>query len=165
MSSYQANTTESLKESKETGIVEQSSISPSMASFSTAVQPTIERHPTPEIINPLDRPSSPEPQSDLHAPFADPESQGSELSMHDALETISFSLSSSRTPTIRDTNAEDDNISTISDWTDAFETQSRAESDLSSAEEFDSDSDSDVVSDAESEASWARVRSRGVGVH
>ena len=45
----------------------------------------------------------------------------------------------------------------MSDWTEAFDNQTDSEG-LS-----DIDSDSDVVSDVESEASWARVRSRGVG--
>ena len=83
--------------------------------------------------------------------------------MHDALESLSLSRSSSRTLTLQDiNNMEDDNISTISDWTDAFETQSQTGSELQSGDDFDSESD--VVSDAESEASWARVRNRGVGV-
>ena len=85
--------------------------------------------------------------------------------MHDALESLSLSSTSSRTLTLQDipNHQDDDTISTISDWTDAFETQSQTESELQSGDDFDSESD--VVSDAESDASWARVRSRGVGVH
>lgn len=87
--------------------------------------------------------------------------------MHSALDSLSLSRSSSRTLTFQgDTNVnahDDDNISTMSDWTDAFETQSQTESEVHSGDEYDTESD--VVSDAESEASWARVRTRGVGFH
>jgi hypothetical protein len=46
----------------------------------------------------------------------------------------------------------------MSDWSDAFDNQTESEV------QTNLDSDEDVISDAESEASWARVRSsRGVG--
>jgi hypothetical protein len=114
-----------------------------------------------ELDNPLDRPSSPE----LRNPFEDAEEEQSELhvaepvaepaeSIHEDLEDIPLSRTSSHTFF---SAAEDDG--SMSDWTEAFD--NRSESGAGS----DVDSDSDVISDAESEASWARIRSRGVGVN
>ena len=66
------------------------------------------------------------------------------------LESVPLSRTSSHTLSFH----RDDDENSMSDWTEAFDqTESEGPSDI--------DSDSDVVSDAESEASWARVRSRG----
>jgi hypothetical protein len=98
--------------------------------------------PPPVLINPLDRPSSP-----TLNPFNDPSEF---LSIRSSLSSHTLTMASPHLP------AQDDAVSTISDWTDAFESASEAQSPYNS--------DSDVVSDAESEASWARV-SRTAGVH
>jgi hypothetical protein len=111
-----------------------------------------------DLINPLDRPSSPE----LQNPFSDSEAMEVESShvpepvleseaMHEDLESIPLSRTSSHTLIF---HGDDDSMS---DWTEAFDNRSETEGGS------DVDSDSDVISDAESEASWARVRSRGVG--
>jgi hypothetical protein len=103
----------------------------------------------PELINPLDRPSSPEPSED---PFVDPEP----ATANDELESIPLSRTTSHTLSFH--SGDDEN--SMSDWTEAFDNQSDSDGPI------DIDSDSDIVSDAESEASWARVRSsssRGVG--
>lgn len=101
--------------------------------------------PRPEIhlINPLDRPSSPTTSN----PFMDP------------LETHSTSAALSRTTSSHTLSLQEEEYdnNSMSDWTDAFEQQTESEG------PSDMDSESDVVSDAESEASWARVRSRAVG--
>jgi hypothetical protein len=141
---------------------ENSDINPYMASSEITLQ-----QPFPEdLINPLDRSSSPDPQN----PFADPsESQSipptqteidpSESHYEDA-ESTPLSRSSSRTMSLHD-NAIDhsdiEDLNSMSDWTEAFDNNTDTEG------LTDVDSDSDVVSDAESEASWARVRSRGLG--
>jgi hypothetical protein len=101
----------------------------------------------PELINPLDRPSSPEPEEN---PFHNPELE---------LESIPLSRSTSHTLSFRH-DTEDDDQNSMSDWTEAFDNHSETDGTI----DYDSDSDSDVVSDAESEASWAQVRSsRSVG--
>lgn len=100
----------------------------------------------PDLVNPLDRPSSPEPEP-VEDPFADP------IIPPEELESIPLSRTTSHTLSLH----RDDDENSMSDWTEAFDNQTDLEG-LS-----DIDSDSDVVSDAESEASWARVRSRSVG--
>jgi hypothetical protein len=100
----------------------------------------------PDLINPLDRPATPESQN----PFEDPEPQ----SIPEDIESISMSRTTSHTLSLQQ---QDDEENSMSDWTEAFDNQTESEG------LTDVDSDSDVVSDAESEASWARVRSRGVG--
>jgi hypothetical protein len=106
------------------------------------------RSPSPitEIINPLDRPSSPDPFADPQPSFslpyqAPPESQSEQ---DEDMESVALS---------RTTGREDDEHS-MSDWTEAFDTPAGSEAEGS---DFDGD-ESDVMSDAESEASWARVR-------
>lgn len=111
--------------------------------------------PIPEIINPLDRPASPD--LDFHNPFADPyphaehildtqteQSEAQTPQDNEDMESIAVSRTTGR--------EEDEN--SMSDWTEAFD--NATESELG---DFDGEeSESDVVSDAESEASWARVR-------
>jgi hypothetical protein len=99
-----------------------------------------------DLINPLDRPSSPELEP-IENPFADP------IVLPEDLESIPLSRTTSHTLSLH----RDDDENSMSDWTEAFDNQTDSEG-LSEI-----DSDSDVVSDVESEASWARVRSRGVG--
>jgi len=126
-------------------------------------QPDTEPRPELELINPLDRPSSPDPESDQN-PFLDPphSETNADNDEDEDVSSIPLSRPSSRTSS-RTASIHEDDMNSMSDWTEAFDNQS--ESDAHS----DFDSDSDVVSDAESEASWARVRtsstSRGVGVN
>ena len=101
------------------------------------------RPSTPELINPLDRPSTPDTD-----PFADPQANG-----EPEIESLPMSRTTSHTLSLHP----EDDINSMSDWTEAFENQTESEG------PSDVDSDSDVVSDAESEASWARVRSGGIG--
>lgn len=113
-----------------------------------------------EIINPLDRPSSPDPE--LHQnPFLDPPQTESHVNDDEDLSSIPLSRTSSRTASVRE-----DDMNSMSDWTEAFDNHSESSG---GDDHSDFDSDSDVVSDAESEASWARVRtssnSRGMGVN
>jgi len=115
----------------------------------------------PELINPLDRPSSPTPES--ADPFADPagseiqESATRESQYVDAEESVPMSRSTSHTLSI---GAADDETNSMSDWTEAFDNDT--ESEVHSDNE--AESESDIMSDAESEASWARVRgSRNAG--
>jgi hypothetical protein len=115
----------------------------------------------PELINPLDRPSSPTPE--LTDPFADPagsdiqESETRESQYVDAEESVPMSRSTSHTLSI---DAADDETNSMSDWTEAFDNDT--ESEVHSDNE--TESESDLMSDAESEASWARVRgSRNAG--
>jgi hypothetical protein len=112
-----------------------------------------------ELINPLDRPSSPTPE--LEDPFADPamsdiqESETHESQYVDAEESVPMSRTSSHTLSI---DAADDETNSMSDWTEAFDNDT--ESEVNS----DTETESDIMSDAESEASWARVRgSRNAG--
>jgi hypothetical protein len=100
----------------------------------------------PDLINPLDRPSTPESQN----PFEDPEPQP----IPEDIESVPMSRTTSHTLSLQQ---QDDENNSMSDWTEAFDNQTESEV------LTDVDSDSDVVSDAESEASWARVRSRSVG--
>ena len=114
---------------------------PSIREASTPVQSPSD---VPELINPLDRPSSPDPP-----PYTEP------LNTTEDLESIPLSRTSSHTLSLH--NADEEN--SMSDWTEAFE---GTESELAS----DFESDGDIVSDAESETSWAHVRSsRGVGMN
>jgi hypothetical protein len=114
-----------------------------------------------ELVNPLDRPSSPE----LQNPFADAEEVQSAPEVADPIPELAESVQEdlediplSRTSSHTFFSAVEDDGS-MSDWTEAFD--NRSESGAGS----DIDSDSDIISDAESEASWARIRSRGVGVN
>ena len=123
-------------------------------------QPEPEPQPELELINPLDRPSSPDPESHQN-PFLDPPYPETNADDDDDVSSIPLSRTSSRTASVHE-----DDMNSMSDWTEAFDNHS--ESSVGDAHS-DFDSDSDVVSDAESEASWARVRtssgSRGVGVN
>jgi len=124
-------------------------------------QPEPEPQPELELINPLDRPSSPDPEPHQN-PFLDPPYPETNADHDDDdLSSIPLSRTSSRTASVHE-----DDMNSMSDWTEAFDNHS--ESSVGDAHS-DFDSDSDVVSDAESEASWARVRtssgSRGVGVN
>ena len=111
--------------------------------------------PIPELINPLDRPSSPD-----NDPFADPQPSFTlpyeaslkstmQSEQDDDMESVALSRTSGR---------EDDEHS-MSDWTEAFDTPAESEVEGS---DFDGE-ESDVVSDAESEASWARIRTNSSG--
>lgn len=100
----------------------------------------------PDLINPLDRPSTPESQNH----FIDLEPQ----SIPEDIESVPMSRTTSHTLSLQ---RQDDEINSMSDWTEAFDNQTESEM------LTDMDSDSEVVSDAESDASWARVRPRGVG--
>lgn len=104
---------------------------------------------TPDVINPLDRPSTPDPEP--QDPFLD-----AYTTMETDVESTLMSRTTSHTLSIQPEDEIDNN--SMSDWTEAFDnpTESEGPSDV--------DSDSDIISDAESEASWARIRSsRGVG--
>ena len=108
--------------------------------------------PVPEILNPLDRPSTPD--SDFHNPFADPHRDPESLAAEnrqqaddDDIQSIALSRTAGR---------EDDDTS-MSDWTEAFD--NATDSDIATEDFDDAETDAnDVDSDAESEASWARVR-------
>lgn len=142
-------------------LLEQSNINERIASSEITLQ-----QPAPEedIINPLDRPSSPEPPQN---PFTDPaeteylasreDIDPSESHYEDAVEDAEVNVSrpSSRTMSLHSFARGDDidDVNSMSDWTEAFDNNTDSEA------MTDVDSDSDVVSDAESEASWARVRS------
>ena len=145
---------------------EQSDTTQHLASSELTLQ-----HPAPEdLINPLDRPTSPEPQN----PFTDPsdlqfpasaEQDPSESHYEDA-ESSPLSRSSSRTLSLQASHhgaadhSDIEDMTSMSDWTEAFDDDTTTDTEGMT----DVDSDSDVVSDAESEASWARVRSsRGMG--
>lgn len=106
----------------------------------------------PELINPLDRPSSPTPE--LADPFADPtmsDIQESEIHGSQYVDAESYPMSRTSSHTLS-LDAADDDINSMSDWTEAFDNDT--ESELPS----DNESESDIMSDVESEASWARVR-------
>ena len=108
--------------------------------------------PIPEILNPLDRPSTPD--SDFHNAFADPRrdpeslpAEGDQQADDDDVQSITLSRTAGR----------EDDDSNMSDWTEAFD--NATDSDVGTEDFDDAESDeSDVVTDAESEASWARVR-------
>src|SRR5271156_56852 len=122
-------------------------------------QPPIidERSPTPELINPLDRPSSPDSlatnpfidATELIADQQDPESTNNNVEDNDS---IPLSRTTSHTLSF---HGGDDN--SMSDWTEAFDDDHVTESD-GPITDLDSDDDN-FISDAESDASWARVRS------
>jgi len=130
-------------------------------------QPEPEPRPQLELINPLDRPSSPDPES-YQNPFLDPphsEANADNNDDGDDVSSIPLSRPSSRASSHTASIHEDD-MNSMSDWTEAFDNHSESSG---RGAHSDFDSDSDVVSDAESEASWARVRtsssSRGMGVN
>jgi hypothetical protein len=115
-----------------------------------------QRSVTPELINPIDRAST--PALELEDPFADPAISESEVrgSQYEDAHSAPMSRATSHTLSIHEDAY--DEINSMSDWTEAFESESDGPT--------DPESDSDVVSDAESEASWARVRgSRSIGVN
>lgn len=144
--------------------MEHSDIAQHIASSEITLQ-----QPSPEdLINPLDRSSSPAPQIPLENPFTDPTDTAFDLSAdpseshYEDAESSPMSRTSTRTlslGSVRSAPDDIDEINSMSDWTEAFDNNTDTEG------LTDVDSDSDVVSDAESEASWARVRSRGVGYH
>jgi hypothetical protein len=136
-----------IPDTSEAPILDQRSVTPEL----------INQHPVvPELINPIDRPSTPE--LELEDPFADPAISESEVhgSQYEDAHSVPMSRNTSHTLSIHEDAY--DEINSMSDWTEAFESESEGLT--------DAESDSDVVSDAESEASWARVRgSRSVGVN
>ena len=121
---------------------------------------TVLPQPEPELINPLDRPSSPDPEPHQN-PFLDPPQPETFPDADDEVSSIPLSRTSSRTASIHE-----DDVNSMSDWTEAFDSHSETSGGDAHS---DFDTESDVVSDAESEASWARVRtsssSRGYGVN
>lgn len=113
-----------------------------------------QRSPTPELINPLDRPSSPD---SLSNPFLDAEETPSDhpdpesTNNNEDNESIPLSRTTSHTLSFHGDN------NSMSDWTEAFDSDHVTESE-GPITDIDTDDDN-FISDAESDASWARVRS------
>jgi len=123
--------------------------------------------PVPEILNPLDRPSSPD--SHFYNPFADPYPGPESLTAEhkraddDDIQSVALSRTAGREDddiqsiALSRTAGLEDDDSSMSDWTEPFD--NATDSDIATEDFDDAESDAnDVVSDAESEASWARVR-------
>jgi hypothetical protein len=90
-----------------------------------------------EPVNPLDRPSSPDPPS-----YHEHEEE---------LDSVALSRTSSHTFSLQDDDS-------MSDWTEAFEEQTES----GGQTDFESDG---MASDTESETSWAHIHSRSVGMN
>ena len=138
-----------IPDTSDTPILDQRSVTPEFINQHPVV-------PKLELINPVDRAST--PALELEDPFADPAISESEVhgSQYEDAHSAPMSRATSHTLSIHEDAY--DEINSMSDWTEAFESESDGPTDV--------ESDSDVVSDAESEASWARVRgSRSTGVN
>jgi hypothetical protein len=122
-----------------------------VTSFLDSLSATITLGNANDLVNPLDRPSSPSSIVGLN-PFLDPVSADTQPTSAPLSRT-----SSSRTLSLQD----EEETNSMSDWTDAFADQTESEF----GSDVDTVSESDVASDAESELSWARIRtgSRPVG--